>query len=282
MRPDSHELEMFYASRRGQLARRLITTQLRLIWPDLHGMTVVGIGYAAPFLPLFDEAERAVSLTLAGQGGPRWPEDGPSRTAFVPEEELPIQDGVADRVLLVHSLETCSNLRRFLRETWRILADGGRLLAVVPNRRGFWCWSDTTPFGHGQPYSSGQLTRTFEHHLFSATDQRGALFVPPSIARIWPHLAVPVERAGIRFVPGLAGVHLIEAEKSVLAGTPLLATKRVRGRVYAVAPQAAMTRSELHSTGPAAEPTRTAARRAARVGATSPRRASLGIGRMPE
>jgi hypothetical protein len=45
-----------------------------------------------------------------------------------------------------------------LREVWRVLAPNGRLLAVVPNRRGLWARIDTTPFGHGRPFSRGQVT----------------------------------------------------------------------------------------------------------------------------
>ena len=37
MRPDIDELQEFYASRQGQLARRLVHRQVKALWPDLTG-----------------------------------------------------------------------------------------------------------------------------------------------------------------------------------------------------------------------------------------------------
>ena len=39
-----------------------------------------------------------------------------------------------DRVLMVHSLEFAESPRETLKELWRVLAPGGRLVIVVPNR----------------------------------------------------------------------------------------------------------------------------------------------------
>ena len=54
MRPDIDDLQLFYASRQGQLARRLIHHQLKALWPDLGGRAVLGFGYAAPYLAGLD------------------------------------------------------------------------------------------------------------------------------------------------------------------------------------------------------------------------------------
>src|SRR5262245_43517744 len=140
MRPDAADLQAFYASRHGQLARRLMYTQLRQLWPDVRGQVVLGLGYAMPLLGAFDEAERVVALVSSGQAA-AWPTDAASRVAVVNEGELPLADASVDRVLLAHSLETSPALKRLMREVWRVMSDGGRLIALVPNRRGLWCWS---------------------------------------------------------------------------------------------------------------------------------------------
>jgi SAM-dependent methyltransferase len=124
-------------------------------------------------------------------------------------------------VLLVHAVEHSPNPARLLREVWRALADGGRLIAVVPNRRGLWCLSESTPFGHGQPYSAGQLGRRLDGLLFERRAERGALYLPPTRSRLLLRLAVPAERLGLSLVPNLAGVVLVEAEKRIYVGTPL-------------------------------------------------------------
>jgi SAM-dependent methyltransferase len=233
MRPDVDELQRFYASRQGQLARRLLQHQIKALWPDLAGRNLLGFGYAAPFLAGLDGAARTVAMMPAAQGGCRWPPDGRSRAALVREDELPLADGSIDRVLLVHALECCATLPRLIREVWRVLADGGRLIAVVPNRRGLWCLSDRTPFGHGQPYSRGQLERTLDGHLFTPCGERTALFLPPTRSRLLLRLTIPVERLGLGFARQFAGVVLIEAEKRICIGTSLPALARSRSRRYA-------------------------------------------------
>jgi len=58
---------------------------------------------------------------------------------------------------VVHALETSDSPAEVLSEIWRILTPGGRLIAITPNRRGLWARMDTTPFGHGRPYSRSQI-----------------------------------------------------------------------------------------------------------------------------
>ena len=81
---------------------------------------------------------------------------------LVDETELPLIDEGADRILLVHMLEWSENPLELLRELWRVLAPNGRLLLIVPNRRGLWARVDTTPFGYGSPFSRSQLTKLLE------------------------------------------------------------------------------------------------------------------------
>ena len=50
MPSDVIDLRDFYLTGLGQVARRMIRRAIRRIWPDLHGMRLLGIGYATPFL----------------------------------------------------------------------------------------------------------------------------------------------------------------------------------------------------------------------------------------
>jgi SAM-dependent methyltransferase len=232
MRPEVEDLQRFYATRQGQVARRLIHHQIKALWPDLTGCNVMGFGYATPFLAGLDTAARAIALMPAEHALGLVPQEGGGRIALTREDELPLADGSVDRALLVHALECCGNVPRLIREVWRVLADGGRMIVVVPNRRGLWALSDRTPFGHGQPYSIGQLERTLNSHLFTPMDQRAALFLPPTQSRLLLRLAVPVERMGLGFARRFAGVVLLEAEKQIYVGTPSPALARARGRRY--------------------------------------------------
>ena len=141
---------------------------------------------------------------------------------------MPFTDLTFDRILLVHELETAENARRQLREVWRVLKDDGRLLIVAPNRSGMWAYWDSTPFGHGLPYSAGQLGRLLAAGLFRVERRDAALWMPPSQLRILLRSAPLFERAGRKLVPGLAGVTLTEAVKDVYAAMPISAVPRRR------------------------------------------------------
>ena len=156
----------------------------------------------------------------AGQGVLKWPTARPALSALVDENELPLTDGAVDRVLLVHALEMTNDPAALLREVWRVLAAGGRLLAVVPNRRGVWARMDTTPCGHGRPYSRSQINQLLRETWFTPAGWSEALYVPP-VARGWfLRSAVAWERTGATLSAPFAGVHLVEATKQVYRAIP--------------------------------------------------------------
>jgi SAM-dependent methyltransferase len=238
MRPDVLELETFYASRPGQLARRLLTRQIRLLWPDLAGQRVLGLGYTLPFMTVLAEgAERACVIMPHTQGSAHWPAGRPNRVALAADDDLPLPDRSIDRVLMVHALEATDQVRPLMREVWRILADGGEAIVVVPNRRGLWCLNEDLPFGHGRPYSSSQLKALLRASLFSPKKTLPALFVPPIRSRLVLRTALAWERVGQRWARHFAGVLLMLAEKQIYAAPVEPAVKRRRMPAYVPVPR---------------------------------------------
>lgn len=224
---DVVDLRDFYSHGLGVVARRFVGRGIRARWPDVHGLRLLGIGYATPYFGLFrEEAERCLAFMPAAQGVVKWPTDRPALSALVGENELPLTDAAVDRVLLVHALEMTDDAFALLREAWRVLAPNGRLLAVVPNRRGLWARTDTTPFGHGRPYSRTQITSILRETWFTPNGWGEALYVPP-IARNWfLRSAVAWERAGATISAPFAGVHIVEATKQVYRAIPARREKR--------------------------------------------------------
>jgi SAM-dependent methyltransferase len=236
---DVVELREFYATRLGQVARRMVARRIRMMWPDMTGSRLLGLGYATPYLrPFLGEAERVMALMPAAQGVLHWPDEGPNRVVLGDEGELPLPDFSIDRVLLVHGLEFSEQVRPLLKEVWRVLAGGGKLLAVLPNRRGIWARIDGTPFGQGHPYTQGQLSRLLREENFTPERNGAALYVPPTRSRMMVRSAGAWEGIGERWFTTFAGVVMVEATKEIYAKP--VAVRRVKTRrVYLPMPGAA-------------------------------------------
>ncbi len=219
MHDDIVQLRNFYRTPLGSTARRIIARRIRSRWQDVSGMDVIGLGYAAPFLRMFEsEARLTAALMPQEQGVAAWPGEGPYRSALVPEARLPLRDMCAERVLVVHGLEYVEQRHDYLREIWRILMPQGRVMIVVPNRRGAWARLETTPFGHGRPYSVGQLEKVLAKAMFRSVSITPCLFMPPLRWRVITPAALAWERVGSIVWPAFSGVLIVEAMKQVYAG----------------------------------------------------------------
>jgi SAM-dependent methyltransferase len=225
---DVVDLRNFYSQSLGIVARRFVGQAIRAHWNDLRGERIAGIGYTTPYMGIFrEDAERCLAFMPASQGVVKWPTNRAGLAALVDETELPLTDAAVDRVLLVHALEMADDPVRLLREVWRVLSANGRLLAVVPNRRGLWARTDTTPFGHGRPYSRSQITRILRETLFTPKGWGEALFVPP-VQRNWFLRSAGVwERIGPTALAPFPGVHIVEASKQAYRAIPVRREKRV-------------------------------------------------------
>jgi SAM-dependent methyltransferase len=236
MPSDVVDLRDFYRTGVGQVARRMIRRAIRDVWPDLRDMRLLGIGYPTPFLSaLSPDTERTVAVMPASLGVLGWAPDGRNVVTLADEGELPFADYSIDRVLLIHALETSDEARPMLKEIWRVLAGGGRLLVIAPNRRGIWARLDRTPFGSGRPYTMSQLSQLLRDEQFTPVGTHTALFVPPTGRRMILGSAPAWERIGQRWFPTIAGVVLVEASKQIYAKPAMVRIPR-RRLVYTPAP----------------------------------------------
>ncbi len=232
---DVVDLKEFYASPLGQTARRLIAHRILTRWKGLTGATILGLGHAVPYLEAWhDTADSIIGFMPARQGVMHWPAGKPTSTALVDEAELPLDDGSVDLALVVHGLELTDHLPDMLRELWRVLSPQGRALFVVPNRRGMWARFDSTPFGHGRPFSRQQLQQILRDAQFAPSAWAHALFLPPVNRGFIRRSAPAWERAGLWLSPAFSGVIIVEAIKQVYAVSP---SRRARAVVTKLKPR---------------------------------------------
>jgi SAM-dependent methyltransferase len=227
MRRDVLELRQFYASELGRAARAMVTRKVVEAWGDAHGLDVLALGYATPFVgSLMPAARRVVAAMPAQQGVEVWPGGARNLTSLVCEDGLPFPNALFDRILVVHGVEDSPDATAFLREVWRVLAPSGRVVVAVTARNGLWANTERTPFGHGRPYSRSQLAELLREAELEPSGWTRALYAPPVgwLAR-W---AEGFEQIGSRLWPGFAGLLLMEAVKQTFAVKPKGLGARVR------------------------------------------------------
>jgi SAM-dependent methyltransferase len=213
------------------------------LWPEVDGLNVAGFGFAVPLLrPYLPTARRVIGLMPAPQGVMPWPAGMPNVSVLCEETMWPIETGQLDRLVIMHGLETSDQPSEVLVEANRVLGPGGKVLFVVPHRTGLWSRSDTTPFGYGRPYSTGQLETQLRTHGFMPERHRATLYQPPSHKRFWRKTGRMLEALGKTISPVMAGgVLLVEASKRVQSptGPGLRASVKQPLGVFAPSPDAA-------------------------------------------
>ena len=230
MRRDVIDLREFYALPLGQAAREMVARKVGEAWGGLADLDVLAFGYATPFLAtLADGARRTIAAMPAAQGVEAWPLGARNAATLVGEAALPFPNAVFDRILAVHALEESDGPLAVLAELGRVLAPQGRLIVVAVARHGLWANAESSPFGHGRPFSRRQLEQLVREAGLEPAGWTRALYAPPlPWAARW---AESFEQAGARIWPAFSGLILMEAQKRTLALTPI--PVRARARFYA-------------------------------------------------
>lgn len=241
MRPNVVSLRQFYSSRLGRQAKQRLRQIVVEHWTDHADEVIVGIGYPAPLLRVLERAGPAALTALmpAGQGAIYWPVHSHNRSVLGDELMPPFALASLHRVLMLHAFEYVSQPKELLQVYWQMLVPGGRLLLIVPNRRGYWASFGSTPFSRGTPYSMSQLKELLAETQFTLRDARTALFAPPSASNFWLRSWRSFESIGRLLFPGIGGVLVIEAEKQIYASIPEPVTTKVKWKPAAAPVSAA-------------------------------------------
>ncbi|OYX36268.1 MAG: methyltransferase type 11 [Caulobacterales bacterium 32-69-10] len=219
MRRDVLDLRAFYATPLGGAVRSLLARKIGEAWGDAHGLDVLGLGYATPYLAAFTGAARRTVAAMPGQQGVEiWPAGADNLACLAEEDALPFPNALFDRVLVIHGLEESDDPAAFLDEVKRVMSPSGRLIVAAVSRRGLWAGSETTPFGYGRPFTRNQLEVAVRDAGLEPAAWSRALYAPP-LQMLAPY-ADAFEQVGSRLFPPGSGLILLEAVKQTYAVKP--------------------------------------------------------------
>ncbi len=205
------DIAQFYTQPLGKTTQEFLAEKLAHSLRVTSDQLVLGLGFASPYL---SSENQSVSFMMARAGVMHWPTAGPVRSALIDELDLPLGNNSVDVALLIHALEFAESAEDLLEEVWRVLSPQGKLILVVPNRRGLWSSSDLTPFGQGQPFSRSQLMAVLKEGQFVVNSMQQALAGPPGASAAVRKLLEPVCKTGLGWP---AGAIVVEATKQVYA-----------------------------------------------------------------
>lgn len=249
MRPlTAYDLKSFYNAFAGQVIRKIIRNRILDLWPETKNLSLMGYGYALPYLrPYLDKVSTVYNVMPAQLGVHQWPPEAKNLVCLSDEGALPLPTNSVDRIIMMHALEFSDNPEESFAELWRVLKSTGRIIIIVPNRMGLWARADWNPFGQGKPYSARQVEQFLKDNLFVHERTNHALFSPPFQSTLMLRMAHIFESVGQYLYPALGGVTIIEASKQLYAGKGTAVKSKVPNVIKkAVSPKPVPTSSVKH------------------------------------
>lgn len=153
--PTVKAFERFYKTASGKYLSNEIENLLIRGWAEaeLARCHILCLGFPPPGLKVVTPKAASFALfTPAFLGPKKMVQKGLNISALGDEAHLPFHSGSYDLAFIFHALEYIEDPVSFLEEVWKVLSPGGRVLVMVPNRKGAWRKS-------GVPYS--KATRGF-------------------------------------------------------------------------------------------------------------------------
>ena len=211
---DVGKIDAFYNSTRGQMVARLLNKELFKIWTPSNKTSNLVVGFPS----IFPERSAMFPVLMPSEiGGMPWESENVVYSALIDSTSWPLESDSVDYVLITHALEFILDKNGFLLEASRVLRSAGKLIMIVPHRSGLWSRAETTPFGHGTPFSKRQIFDLLKNTGLNPEKCTRSLFLPPFVDKLPRVFSNQVEVFGERLLPLFGGVLIVEANKLVYA-----------------------------------------------------------------
>ena len=226
---DVGKINTFYNHSHGQMVAKLLREDLSNIWEPSKTTSNLAIGFPFYFFP---EDIICPVLMPVEIGGIAWAHNQEIYTAIIDSNSWPLESDSIDCIFISHALEFIPDHHSFLMEAGRVLKSAGKLILMVPHRRGLWLRTETTPFGHGTPFSKGQIFRLLKNTGLNPEKCTSSLFLPPFAYKLPEALSNQIEIVGEHLLQLLGGVLIVEATKMVYA-EPKKNRAKTKARLFA-------------------------------------------------
>ncbi len=223
MYQDYNEYEKFYQTNLGKNIKYLISSQLKKYIYLYDGDRVGCFGFSHNYLDNV-KSERIEIFNCFSEkiGTKKNFENNRSVNILLEEDKLPIEDLFLNHILSIHYLENSNNLKKTLREFWRVLSPEGKAYLILPNKKSSWSHSSKSPFASGFGFSKKQISRFLEDNFFEIQFIERLVYFPPWDYKLILNNKFFFEKMGSYFWRLLNGVYLCVIKKRIYA-TP---TKR--------------------------------------------------------
>lgn len=159
----------FYQSKLGQEINSALIDKINSLKIDVYNKQILEVGY-----PLFEKtltekkAANVISCIIPKFIDQEFKIKQDDNNILVDNDSfLPFQNCSFDIIILNHSLEHSSNLTKFLKEVWRVLADGGIVIILTPSFFNVLRFLKKNPYYKTKSYFSFTLLKILKDNDFS-------------------------------------------------------------------------------------------------------------------
>lgn len=210
-------IDRYYHSPTGRLVAQMVRGKLQDAIGSFDQSEMIGFGY--PYMCLPNHVSMPVLI----------PEEMGALAAFdqtgvmsvcASSATWPFESESADCIIMTHGLEFAHDPAACLTEACRVLKGAGRLVLMVPHRRSLWVRAETSPLGHGRPFSKSQLAMLVQQAGFEVMKVERHLHTPPIGLSFGYGVAQILNKIGKQGWGMFGGVIILEATKLVYAKKP--------------------------------------------------------------
>ena len=220
MYQDYNEYEKFYQTELGKNVQYFISSQLKKFIYLYDGDTIGCFGFSHNYLNHVKVNKIKIFNCFSKKvGAKKSLENNQSINILLEEEKLPIEDLFLNHVLSIHYLENSSNLKKTLREFWRVLAPEGKAYIILPNKKSSWSHSSKSPFSSGFGFSKQQIYKILEDNFFETQFVERLIYFPPWNYKFILNNKFFFEKIGSYFWRFFNGVYLCVIKKRIYAST---------------------------------------------------------------